>query len=213
MPVSLYIEENPLCRNIFSMSEIVTYSEDDFSLPVKIESGSVWLTQAQIVALFQRDKSVVSRHINNVFAEQELQRASTVANFATVQMEGGREVVRNIEYYNLDVIISVGYRVKSLRGTKFRQWATSVLREHLLRGFTVKQPVSAEQLSDVKDKIQALEHKVNEMLQQQDKADSFMYEEFGRVYEIISGITEQKRLQGEQARRRIGYELPHENQE
>ena len=87
--------------------------------------------------LFQRDKSTISRHIKNVFADGELLEEATVANFATVQMEGNREITRNITHYNLDVIISVGYRVKSLRGTQFRIWANSVLREYLIKGFAM----------------------------------------------------------------------------
>ena len=87
--------------------------------------------------LFQRDKSTISRHIKNIFIEGELVRESTVANFATVQNEGDRQVERNIEYYNLDVIISVGYRVKSLRGTQFRIWANSVLKEYIIKGFAM----------------------------------------------------------------------------
>jgi hypothetical protein len=91
----------------------------------------------QIAALFQRDKSVVSKHIKNVFEERELVSAATVAKFATVQTEGGREVGREIEFYNLDVIISVGYRVKSHRGTQFRIWATQRLREYIVKGFAL----------------------------------------------------------------------------
>jgi len=99
----------------------------------------VWLTQEQMVTLFDRDKSVISRHIKNIFKENELDQISTVANFATVQKEGNREVIRNIEYYNLDMIISVGYRVKSSKGIKFRKWATSVLKEYMLKGYAVNQ--------------------------------------------------------------------------
>ena len=87
--------------------------------------------------LFQRDKSTISRHIKNIFSEGELRQESTVAKFATVQMEGTRQVSRDIEYYNLDVIISVGYRVKSLRGTQFRIWASSVLKEYMKKGFAL----------------------------------------------------------------------------
>jgi hypothetical protein len=104
---------------------------------VRVFRESVWLSLAQIAELFQRDKSVISRHIANVFEEGELARAATVANLATVQTEGERHVERAIEYFNLDVIISVGYRVKSQRGTQFRIWATQRLREYLVKGFTL----------------------------------------------------------------------------
>jgi hypothetical protein len=102
-----------------------------------MENETVWLSLEQMSELFQRDKSTISRHIKNVFADGELLEEATVANFATVQMEGSREITRNITHYNLDVIISVGYRVKSLRGTQFRIWANSVLREYLIKGFAM----------------------------------------------------------------------------
>ena len=101
------------------------------------ENDTVWLTLDQISQLFQRDKSTISRHIRNVFEEGELQREATVAKFATVQFEGNRHVERNIEHFNLDVIISVGYRVKSHRGVQFRIWATNILKEFLKKGFVM----------------------------------------------------------------------------
>jgi hypothetical protein len=102
-----------------------------------MENETVWLSLDKMAQLFQRDKSTVSRHIKNVFEEGELDQNSTVANFATVQMEGTRQVERFIEYYNLDVIISVGYRVKSLQGTQFRRWASGVLKEYLIKGYAM----------------------------------------------------------------------------
>lgn len=116
-------------------SEIILYKSPDGEneLEVSLKNETVWLSINQMCSLFDRDKSVISRHISNIYKEKELPRSSTVAKYATVQNEGGREIKRNIEYYNLDVIISVGYRVKSQQGTKFRIWATSVLRDHLLR--------------------------------------------------------------------------------
>jgi prophage maintenance system killer protein len=118
--------------------EVVIYRAEDgnTNLEVTLEDQTVWLSLNQMSALFLRDKSVISRHLRNVFNEKELSRDSTVAKFATVQKEKDRVVERQIEYYNLDVIISVGYRVNSKRGTQFRLWATRVLREHLVKGFT-----------------------------------------------------------------------------
>ena len=104
---------------------------------VRFDGETAWLSLRQMTELFQRDKSVISRHIKNVFAEGELAREATVAEFATVQQEGDREVTRQVEYFNLDVIISVGYRVKSHRGTQFRIWATQRLREYIIKGFTL----------------------------------------------------------------------------
>lgn len=106
-------------------------------IEVSIDEDTVWLTQAQMCELFQRDKSVISRHIKNIFEEGELNENSTVAKNATVQKEGNRDVTREVAYYNLDVIISVGYRVKSHRGTQFRIWATERLKEYLIKGFTM----------------------------------------------------------------------------
>ena len=127
--------------------EIVIYQAKDgkTSLEVKLKEETVWLNINQMTELFDRDKSVISRHIRNVFKEGELEEQATVANFATVQTEGGRTVERNIEYYNLDVIISVGYRVKSQRGTQFRIWATQVLKNHILKGYTLNEKRLREQ--------------------------------------------------------------------
>ncbi len=121
--------------------EIVIYQEaqDLPGLQVRLEQDSVWLNLNQIAALFERDKSVVSRHLRNIYATAELDRAATVAFFATVQDEGGRVVERQIEFFNLDAILSVGYRVNSKRGTQFRIWATRVLRDHLLKGYSVNE--------------------------------------------------------------------------
>ena len=120
-------------------TELIIYQTEDgqTKIDVHMENETVWLSLDQMADLFQRDKSTISRHIKNVFADGELLEEATVANFATVQMEGDREITRNITYYNLDVIISVGYRVKSLRGTQFRIWANSVLKEYLIKGFAM----------------------------------------------------------------------------
>lgn len=104
---------------------------------VTFDNDTVWLSLQQMADLFQKDKSTISRHIKNIFSEGELLKSSTVANFATVQKEGERAVSRSIDYYNLDVIISVGYRVKSLRGTQFRIWAAKILREYMIKGFAL----------------------------------------------------------------------------
>ena len=122
--------------------EIILYQSDDATeIEVRIEDETVWLTLNQMSSLFDRDKSVISRHIRNVFDEGELDKNSTVAKIATVQFEGGKEVLRQIEYFNLDVIISVGYRVKSKRGTQFRIWAGRILKDYLMRGYAVNQRI------------------------------------------------------------------------
>src|SRR5260370_10655913 len=122
-----------------SGGEFLLYQTEDgrTRLEVRVQQETVWLSLNQLAELFQRDKSVISRHIKNVFDEGELQREATVAKFATVQTEGGKQVARDIEFYNLDVIISVGYRVKSHRGTQVRMWATRRLREYIVKGFAL----------------------------------------------------------------------------
>lgn len=120
-------------------SKIIMYTTEDglTKIETTFEADTVWLTLEQMAELFQRDKSTISRHIKNIFREGELQPDTTVAKFATVQREGARSVERNLEYYNLDVIISVGYRVKSHRGTQFRIWAMEVLKEYMRKGFVL----------------------------------------------------------------------------
>ena len=137
--------------------EIILYQPDNsIRLEVRMENETVWLNLNQMAILFGRDKSVISRHIRNIYLEMELQREPTVANFATVQTEHGRSVLRNIEYFNLDVIISVGYRVKSIQGTRFRQWANMVLKDHLLHRHTICQ------------RIEKLEHRMHDAEKQID---------------------------------------------
>ncbi len=117
---------------------LIYQSEDGkIKIDVRFEGETAWLSLEQMSMLFGRDKSTISRHIKNVFEEGELNLNSTVAKFATVQIEGGRTVERSIDYYNLDVIISVGYRVKSQQGTQFRIWATQRLREYIIKGFAL----------------------------------------------------------------------------
>lgn len=120
-------------------NKVVLFSDNDIALEVNIspDEDTVWLSLDQISELFQKNKSTISRHIKNIFQEEELDENSTVANFATVQTEGNRQIKRNIAYYNLDVIISVGYRVKSPRGVVFRKWATNILRQYLKDGYAL----------------------------------------------------------------------------
>ncbi|MCI6432410.1 MAG: virulence RhuM family protein [Lachnospiraceae bacterium] len=120
-------------------NEIVIFETEDHQvkLPVTMESETVWLNRNQMSELFDRDIKTIGKHINNALKEELSVDNSTVAKFATVQIEGEREVERNIEYYSLDVIISVGYRVKSKRGVEFRRWANSVLKQYILKGYAV----------------------------------------------------------------------------
>ena len=119
--------------------QILLYQTPDGEsrIEVRLQGETVWLSLDQMAELFQRNKSTISRHIKNVFEEGELQPDTTVAFLATVQMEGKRKVERDIAYYNLDMIISVGYRVHSYRGVQFRMWATKVLKEYIVKGFAL----------------------------------------------------------------------------
>lgn len=136
-----------------SKGEIILYKtpEGETEIDVKLEEETVWLTLNQMSTLFFKDKSVISRHIRNIFNEKELSRISTVAKFATVQIEGNRRIERELEYYNLDVIISVGYRVKSKRGTQFRIWANKVLKEYLVKGYALNEKKLKEQTGRIKE--------------------------------------------------------------
>ena len=136
-------------------NKIVIYQTEDGStqIDVRLEDETVWLTLDLMATLFERDKSVISRHIHNIYKEGELERMATVAKNATVQIEGGRQVVRQIEYYNLDVIISVGYRVKSKRGTQFRIWANRVLKDYLVKGYAINEKLRKEQIGELRQLV------------------------------------------------------------
>lgn len=127
---------------MMSKSEIILYQpEDTVKVEVRMEDETVWLTQTQIVALFQSSKANVSEHIKSIYQQGELDANSTVRNFRTVRLENNRQVSRNLIYYNLDAIISIGFRINSKRGIQFRQWANKVLKEYLLRGYALNQRI------------------------------------------------------------------------
>ena len=141
------------------MGEILIYQTEDGQtvLDVKLENDTVWLTQSQLCDLFERDKSVISRHIRNIFDEGELRRESTVAKMATVVHRGFRgDVSEKMEYYNLDVIISLGYRVKSRRATSFRIWASSVLKDYLIKGYAIRQQLMEDRYIELKQLVQVM---------------------------------------------------------
>ena len=123
------------------MGEMIIYqSEEGIKLDVRLESNTVWLNQEQIVSLFNKSKSTISEHISNIFKEGELDEKVVVRKFRTTTQHGainGKTQSKEVKYYNLDVIISVGYRVKSIQGTRFRQWATQRLHEYIVKGFTM----------------------------------------------------------------------------
>ncbi len=129
--------------------EIYQSKDNQTVVEVKFDKETVWLNRQQLAVLFDRDVKTIGKHIGNVFKEGELDKQATVANFATVQKEGNRIVERQIEYYNLDVIISVGYRVKSIRGTQFRIWATQRLKDYLVKGYAINEKRLQEKEQEV----------------------------------------------------------------
>ena len=136
-------------------NKIVIYQTEDgqTQIDVRLDNDTVWLTQAQMVDLFQTTKQNVSLHVGNVFKEGELEQESTVKEYLTVQKEGLREVARKVKCYNLDVIISVGYRVKSKRGTAFRIWARNVLKDFLVKGYAVNERMRKEQIGELRQLV------------------------------------------------------------
>lgn len=133
---------NSTKQNTNLQGELVIYqANDDVKIEVVLNEDMVWLSQSQIVQLFQSSKANISEHIKSIYQQNELDRDSTVRNFRTVRVEGNREVFRNITYYNLDVIISVGFRVNTKIGIHFRQWANNILKNNLLKGYSINQRI------------------------------------------------------------------------
>lgn len=155
--------------------EVILYqtSNGEIQLDVKLKKETVWLNRQQMSILFDRDVKTIGKHINNALKE-ELKDIPTVAKFATVQFEGNRNVVRNIEYYNLDMIISIGYRVKSNQGTQFRIWANNVLKEYLVKGYTINQNLKATQLEDIKNTVKLLSNVIEKHELSADEANGLL---------------------------------------
>lgn len=143
----------------FQKGEIIIYTSEDgsVSLDTKLENETIWLTQDMMTKLFETTKQNISLHINNIYKDEELDKTSTVKEFLTVRKEGNRTVSRNIEYYNLDMIIAVGYRVNSKRATQFRKWATSTLKEYITKGYAINEKM----LKSKQEQIQALQSTIN----------------------------------------------------
>ena len=149
----------PTCMADFNptLNDIIIYQTEDgeIKLDVKMDKETVWLTQAQMSDLFQTDRTAILRHINNIYKSQELESESTCAKIAQVRTEGKRNVTRYIPYYNLDMIISVGYRVNSKRGTQFRIWANKILKDYLIKGYAINQ-IKLERYQELKDMVHIL---------------------------------------------------------
>ena len=150
----------PTCMADFNptLNDIIIYQTEDgeIKLDVKMDKETVWLTQAQMSDLFQTDRTAILRHINNIYKSQELESESTCAKIAQVRTEGKRNVTRYIPYYNLAMIISVGYRVNSKRGTQFRIWANKILKDYLIKGYAINQKIKLERYQELKDMVHIL---------------------------------------------------------
>lgn len=149
-------------------NEIILYQPDELTerIEVKFEDETVWLSQEQMALLFKQSKQNVSLHIRNCFKENELEERSTVKEYLTVQTEGKRKIKRKINFYNLDVIISVGYRIKSKQGTRFRIWANQVLKDYLLKGYAANNRMNRleDHLETLKDKVQQIDLQIHSKL-------------------------------------------------
>lgn len=169
------------------MNEVIIYKTPDkiTEIEVRFEGETVWLTQVQMATLFNQTKQNISLHINNCFKEKELSKKATVKESLTVQTEGKRQVKRKLEYYNLDVIISVGYRVKSIRGTQFRQWATQRLKNYLVQGYAINEKRLAkkqQQVEYLKTGIRILNRAIT---QQATAEESQMLQIFAKGLELL----------------------------
>ena len=164
--------------------KIIIYQTEDgqTQIDVRLENETVWLTQAQMAELFETDRTSIVRHINNIYKVEELDRESTCAKIAQVQIEGKRTVKRNIPYFNLDMIISVGYRVNSKRGVKFRQWANRVLKEYLIKGYAVNDRIRKEQIGELRQLVGMLGRTIqNQSLLSNDETNA--------LFEVVTNYT------------------------
>ena len=187
-------------------NEIILFENQNVKLEVNLKDETVWLNLEQMTKLFGRDKSVISRHISNIFKEGELEENVTVANFATVQKEGERLIKRNIDYYNLDVIISVGYRVKSQEGTKFRQWANQILKDYMLKGYAINQ----KRLEYLEKTVKLIDiaNRIDEKIEQNDAKQILkVIGEYSKALDLLDDYDHGtfEKIKGKKDDRRISY--------
>ena len=159
--------------------EIYSSQDGSIQLNVKLENDTVWLTQSQMAELFGVDRTSIVRHIRNIYKSEELDQNSTCAKNAQLRTEGHRSILREIPYYNLDMIISVGYRVNSKNATSFRRWATSVLKQYLIKGYAINQQIKLDRYNELKDVVRLMSRTVG----LQEKVTS---EEYGGLFNVIS---------------------------
>ena len=175
------------------MSEIVIYEDGNVALNANVENETIWLSQKQMAELFGKSVKTINEHTNNVFKEGELQKEATIRNFRTVQIEGKREVTRAIDFYTLDVIISVGYRVKSKEGTKFRIWANKILKEYLIKGYALNQKhLQQKGLKEFHQAIALLQTTIGQESLECDEAKGLLdvIVGYGRSWSLLEGYDE-----------------------
>jgi len=150
--------------NQSSIENIIVYSNGEIELKISVEDETVWLTQKQLAELFEKDVRTVNEHIKAIYKEKELYEDSTIRKFRIVQKEGKREVARDTAHYNLDVIISIGYRVNSKKATKFRQWATKVLKNYITDGYSINsEKITHQRFKKLESDVNILKQKVNKI--------------------------------------------------
>ena len=173
--------------------QLFTSSDGQTHLEVTLEKDTVWLSQAQMGRLFDKDVRTVNEHIGNVFSEGELDRQPTIRKFRIVRQEGTRQVQREIDHYNLDMIISVGYRVKSQRGVEFRRWATQVLKDHLVQGYTLNQQRLAERGIEFEQVVQLLSRTLSNqgLVSAKGEAVARVISDYARSWSLLQGYDEQ----------------------
>jgi prophage maintenance system killer protein len=184
-------------------TEIYLADNGQLQMQVAIDEETVWLSQVQMAELFGRDVRTVNEHLGNIYAEGELVRESTIRNFRIVRQEGKRQVGREIDHYNLDVIISVGYRVSSKRATRFRQWATRTLKQHLVDGYTLNQRRLHERGIEFKQAISLLSRTLGnqQLVNEAGEAVLSVISDYARSWSLLQGYDEQslKALSGKQS--------------
>ncbi|MBP8288093.1 MAG: virulence protein RhuM/Fic/DOC family protein [Rhodoferax sp.] len=191
-------QEAPYQPAISQQIQLFTSADGQAQLQVALEHETVWLSLQQLTELFARDKSVISRHLKNIFDSNELQRTAVVAKKATTAADGK---TYQVEYFNLDAIISVGYRVSSVRATQFRQWATAVLRQHLVEGYTLNQRRLAERGIEFEQAVSLLSRTLanQQLVNDQGRAVLQVIGDYARSWSLLQGFDEQS-LQEQSAR-------------
>ncbi len=184
-------------------NELITYqtSDQEMKLDVIFDNETVWLSQAQMTELFQTTRNNITMHISNVFREGELDKNSVCKNFLHTASDAKTYVTK---YYNLDVIISVGYRVKSKRGTEFRMWANKILKEYIIKGYTIQKPVTIDDLNQLRNE---LKNAVADLEQQISNSEAFTEQQIADIYTTLVEMFSRKQIE-EQVRKPIGFLLP-----